>query len=148
MRYFAAVFFALTSVILAISDDLQMDGDLKILQGDWQFVSAIEDGKPVLENNLTKWRLKFSGKVMIYSREEMGGDESRLEFSIGENKTPKTIDLVNTKTQWPWIGIYSVDKKELKICIVAPSSPRPTSFELPKNFDPSSLLVIWQLRRR
>ena len=103
--------------------------DLKRLQGKWQFVERIVDGKKA--DIKSTWTI--SGNEISY------GPESGVwaDFNLDATTKPKTIDIksvskLDPKNAGKTIkGIYEIDGDTFKICgpIEAGAKERPTTFE-------------------
>jgi uncharacterized protein (TIGR03067 family) len=110
------------------SEELQKDS--KQLQGRWQFV-AVEDasGKSdEVKRNLDKIFWIFEGDIMKW---EAGNDGShpemrfRLHFMDGR----RCIDLTAVGSDSTKVGIYEIERDNLRICICRNAEkPRPSDF--------------------
>lgn len=100
------------------------------LEGEWQMVSAVFDGKP-MEASETKWvkRVTQGDQTTVTAGPQT---MMKFEFTIDASHSPKHLDYVNTagsakgKTQH---GIYTLVGDLLTVCMSAPGAARPTKFE-------------------
>ncbi len=112
-----------------IDDGSIGDGPPTELEGEWEMVEAIFNGQP-LDPNMVKFCKRLTrGNVTTV----LAGPQTMLKarFAVGSSKNPNTIDYVNLhgankgKSQ---LGIFERKGATLKMCIAAPSQPRPTDF--------------------
>jgi len=99
------------------------------LDGEWDLVSAVMDGKP-MDNSMVKWVIRVSrgNQTTVYAGPQV---MLKVEFTIDASTRPKAIDYVGLagpnkgKAQK---GIYEFEDGLLKMCVAAPDSVRPTAF--------------------
>ena len=100
------------------------------LEGEWQMVSGVFNGKP-LDQSMVKWCKRVTqGNVTAV----IAGPQTMLKarFTLDPSRTPAAIDYVNLegasrgKGQ---AGIYELKDGILRVCMAAPRKPRPTAFE-------------------
>src|SRR6516164_3145025 len=77
--------------------------ELRHLKGEWRIVAAEQGGKAVESNDL----VVFSGRKCTITNPRT---KIVLEntITIDPSKTPKQIEVTNTKTKETWIGIYEL----------------------------------------
>jgi uncharacterized protein (TIGR03067 family) len=93
----------------------------KELQGDWQIISIVADGKPVeLEDDAKLNIVTFSG--------------DKIKFKLDPAKDPKHFDLTQFRDfqEIEVKGIYKLEGDTLKICVDTTLKDRPTAFESKK----------------
>jgi uncharacterized protein (TIGR03067 family) len=140
-------------LILAVGDDDRSvtrgdsnTGD-KALDGAWEFVSQIRDGKEVEPLKEGKPISTIHGESFVVRV----GDKmlGRATIKVDPTRTPKTIDFMplegpnKGKTAH---GIYEVKPDELRICYAQPGRDRPTEFAS-KEGSHVSLRVYKRLKR-
>ncbi|HEX7286319.1 MAG TPA: TIGR03067 domain-containing protein [Candidatus Angelobacter sp.] len=117
-------------------------GNVSELEGEWQMVSGIIDGKP-MDKSLVQWvkRVTRGNTTMVSAGPNV---MMQAEFTSNSAQSPKTIDYRNTagshkgKTQ---LGIYEFAGDLLKICMAAPGAERPRRFDAaPKD----GTLTVWK----
>ena len=115
--------------------------DLKALQGEWQAVELIGQGKKATEEEVKQFRLVIKGNDL-----SIGNRKST--FKIDPTKSPKAIDV--TPLDGPQKGkvipgIYALEKGQLRICI----SNGPNDSDRPKEFkaEPGTGYVVITLER-
>ena len=100
------------------------------IEGEWQMVSAVFDGKP-LADDMVKWCTRTTrGDHTVV----MAGPQTMVNarFTLDRSNNPRAIDYVNLhgsakgKTQ---LGIYQLDGDRLAVCMSPPGKPRPASFD-------------------
>ena len=95
------------------------------LLGKWEVVSAHFNGAEVAR---LKGRVIVmdNAKMVINEKDEKAGT---LSYSIDAKVDPKQIDLERASSKLKALGIYTVDKGELRICYGEPGAARPKKFE-------------------
>jgi uncharacterized protein (TIGR03067 family) len=99
--------------------------DANPLKGKWEIVSASFNGNvsPMLKGRI----LKFGdGEFTTYDGEEKG---RTIAFALDPKADPKQIDLNRDGGETKALGIYAIDKDELKLCYAEPGADRPKKFE-------------------
>jgi uncharacterized protein (TIGR03067 family) len=134
--------FALTGLFAAAgyADDEGDKKDLALMQGKWTVVSMEDDGVKVEEAaNAT---VTVDGDRVQFKQTD---EEHKSLIKLDAGKNPKEIDVtVATDPGKVRKGIYSVTKKELKICLVkSPDKNRPTAFESKEG----SEMILMKLKR-
>jgi uncharacterized protein (TIGR03067 family) len=100
--------------------------DLKRLQGKWQLVTYVQDGKPGETGNV--WQV--SGNKISYLP-----DSSIYSFlKLDATKRPKRLDFdliikEPYKIEKGFSGIYEFDGDTVKFCVARPGKERPQTFE-------------------
>jgi len=119
----------LTVVLLLAADDRNADkGDRSRLQGSWEVVSLITEGKGVPPRSIKGAQLIFKGDHY----EMKGGEEEfRGTFKLDESKTPRHIDTTyvdtENKEKGRALGIYELKGNRLRIAWTQ-NKERPTTF--------------------
>jgi uncharacterized protein (TIGR03067 family) len=101
--------------------------ELAKLQGTWQMLSVEAGGKEMkgvkLETIAIKGN-KFTG---------LGGASDSLTIRLDPTRKPKEIDLIREKDERKWMGIYSLEGDDLKLCMAlvakGEEQKRPTDFD-------------------
>ena len=113
------------------------------LEGEWDLVSAVMDGKP-MDDSMVKWvtRVTRGNQTTVYAGPQV---MLKVEFTVDASTTPKAIDYVGLagpnqgKVQH---GIYEFEGDLLKMCVAAPGTARSTTFEsMPGD---GSTLTVWK----
>src|SRR5262249_5845325 len=100
--------------------------ELKKLEGTWQLVSAVNDGKDTDAEVTKKIRVVIKdGKHTVYFSDTVVVKE--IPFTIDVAANPKTTEdkLPDGKTIK---GIYKLDRDKLTSCMAAVGKDRPTEF--------------------
>ena len=99
--------------------------ELKKLDGDWKIVAAEQGGAAVESSDL----VTFSGGKCTVTNP---ATKIVLEntFSIDPYKTPKRIEVTNTKTKQTWVGIYELNGDKLRCLFYGGKDAQtPTAFK-------------------
>jgi uncharacterized protein (TIGR03067 family) len=132
MRHFPLVLASVLLIAADAKDDAVKEAKAK-LKGTWDVLSlehggrkerATEDGK--VQMVISDDRLVM--QVFVKSDEDV---KTELTFTIDPTQKPPHIDVVATEGPdkgKKGLGIYSLDKDELKLCIGEPGEPRPKEF--------------------
>lgn len=100
------------------------------LQGRWEVVELVEDGKVVPREAIREWlpsggKLEIAENAVIFAAD---GDKQVKLFSVDATQYPRHIDLVS-KEKTDAVGIYRVDDGKLVLCLVDPAEgSRPDAF--------------------
>ena len=146
------------------ADLLPPDEELKLLQGNWEAVSVIEDGKQLIsEEGFGGLLLLIEGSTFAVTEMKSNGAKSEpdtglIEFS--STSAPKTIDFIDRdQSDKRSIGIYELKDGILRICMVetggfdsppgegiseAKPAKRPTTFESPTGRN----ILLMEFRRK
>ncbi|HLQ76806.1 MAG TPA: TIGR03067 domain-containing protein [Terriglobia bacterium] len=116
------------------------------LEGEWQMVSGIFDGKP-MDPSETKWvrRVTQGNRTTVTAGPQV---MMKFEFTLDSAYAPKQLDYHHTsgaakgKTQR---GIYSLDSDLLTVFVSSPGKPRPSHFE--SSPGTGTTLTVWKRLR-
>jgi uncharacterized protein (TIGR03067 family) len=115
--------------LLIAADDAKKDDTLKDkerLQGTWIIQSSERDGQA--DEGSKEDTVIFNGdSVTVMTKDR----EQKATFKLNASKNPKTIDFTpseESEKDKVVLGIYSLDKDELKVCFTEPGGERPTEF--------------------
>ncbi len=113
---------------------------LKRLQGTWQVVSAMSNGRPV-PRELWEKKHVITGNNAVVTQHS--GETILLVIEIYPANAPKQIDAIAQIEDKEIVirGIYSVDGNELRLCFGQPGKTRPSEL-LTKEGDMQSLAVL------
>ncbi len=117
---------------LAAADSAQEEAakkDLQAMQGQWNLVSYIVNGKPTPSADLAKIQLTVQGNVSTFVIDKKASHGS---YTLDATKKPKTLDI--DLTDGPDKGkkklaIYALEKDQLRICAGEVGAPRPTELK-------------------
>ena len=115
--------------LLIAADDAKKDDTMKdkeSLKGTWIVQSSERDGQA--DEGSKDATVTFDGdSVTVITNDR----EQKATFKLDASKKPKTIDFIPSKESEKdkiVLGIYSLDKDELKVCFPGPGEERPTEF--------------------
>lgn len=117
--------FALSVTVAGQEPEKAVAEELKRLDGEWQIVAAEAEGA-AMEHNSD--RVVFSGGKCTVT---VPGAKVVLEntISIDPSKSPKRIELTNTKTKEVWSGIYEIKGETLRCLWVGKDAKLLTEFK-------------------
>src|SRR5438270_323514 len=103
-----------------------VEKELAQLQGTWQLVSAVKDGKQMPEEQAKQIRVVIQGsKHTVYFGSDIVVKD--VPFKIDPTRKPKAVDDLLADGQVVR-GIYELDGDSLRSCVAAPGKERPTAF--------------------
>jgi len=132
MRLFLSVvltFLSLVGAASAQADDAKKDQDG--LQGSWEVVELVMDGKPAPEATRKEIKIVFKGEKMTLTGPE-GIGKREFSFKLDPSKKPKSIDFNPLEGQFKGKtspAIYELKRDELKLCMPNRGKERPTEFK-------------------
>lgn len=100
------------------------------MQGRWEVVELVEDGKVVPREAIREWlpsggKLEISENAVIFTSD---GDKQVKLFSVDATQYPRRIDLIS-KEKTDAVGIYRLDDGKLVLCLIDPAEgSRPDEF--------------------
>lgn len=117
---------AMTAAAMAAADEDAAKAEMKKLEGTWQLVSGVKDGKMTPEEVVKKVRVVIKeGKHTVYFGDDVAAKE--IPFTIDPTKNPKTT--VDTLPDGKEIkGIYKLDEDSLTSCVAEAGKDRPSEF--------------------
>jgi uncharacterized protein (TIGR03067 family) len=147
---FRRVIFTALCVLLACGltvqalQDSANDKDKKALQGKWELVSWVEDGRADKVKIPKMCVFSFDGGNLTCSPKV--GDFAEWSFALDAGKTPKALDLKSDKFVG-LVGIYELKADDLKLCFWY---GEPDSKNRPKEFasvDGTTLMVLKRVKK-
>jgi uncharacterized protein (TIGR03067 family) len=119
--------------------------DLEKLQGAWQLISGVVDGKELSNEEVKNTQIIIKGNTFVFPNASGVGTSSKGTFTINPNADPKQVDSTATDGQnvgMVSLGIYEVEGERQKTCFGSPGKPRPIEF----NSKPGSgnILQVWK----
>ncbi|HUP81767.1 MAG TPA: TIGR03067 domain-containing protein [Pirellula sp.] len=142
--------FEYSAIILFLSNPsiTAESKEMKELAGEWECISAVDDGKEIDEATVKKLRLTLT-KDGAYKTTL--GDRVLFDSTckIDNAKTPKSIDMIGTEGENKGKaaqGIYKLVEGKLSICYTMPGKQRPSDFK--SESGSSATLVRWQRKKR
>jgi uncharacterized protein (TIGR03067 family) len=110
---------------LAIADDDPAKEDLASLQGEWQCMLVESDGQRLSGTECKAIKLTVKGNKARTLHGAKISKEATVKLTPSEN--PRAMDM--SAIEGKLLGIYSIEKDILRICIGAPGEKRPTEFK-------------------
>jgi uncharacterized protein (TIGR03067 family) len=101
--------------------------DLDRLQGTWNLVSAMQDGKMLPADKVKQTTIVFKGDTFRFPGSAEYATSKEGTIKLDENKTPKEMDATSTEKE-VMLGIYALEPNGYKVCFAPVGKPRPTEF--------------------
>ena len=114
--------------------------DAKEIQGTWQIVSAVAEGKPETAPVMT---FAIGGGKMTPVNGPQSGESG--EYRLDSTALPKAIDIIEPGAKIAR-GIYTLAGDDLKICVAKPGDPRPAKFESQPGIETAIIVLKRQSR--
>jgi|SRR6516164_11852824 uncharacterized protein (TIGR03067 family) len=130
-------------ICLGIAANEAKDADkkeLELLQGDWQLVSAMRDGKAMPEAMVKATKCTVKGDKFTIFRDGKAVEAGTLKPDT--SRKPKQIDIKLSDSDAIALGIYELDKDDFNICYAPPGKDRPTEFAAKEGAGHS--LSVWK----
>jgi uncharacterized protein (TIGR03067 family) len=99
--------------------------DLDRLQGTWNLVSAMQDGKSLPEDKVKQTTIIFKGDKFRFPGSAEYATSKAGTIKLDETKTPKEMDAISTEKE-VMLGIYVLEENGYKVCFAPAGKPRPT----------------------
>jgi uncharacterized protein (TIGR03067 family) len=121
-----------------------IEKELKLLEGAWDQISVVEEGKKIETPKGVRLRTTIRGGA--YTVE--GGDKiyAKGTLKLDPDKKPKALDVITTDgvvKGMVFLAIYELKGDELRMCVAQPGQDRPTEFSA----GPGSERVVQTFRR-
>jgi uncharacterized protein (TIGR03067 family) len=118
----------LPAFALLLSGAGEPTGDLKKMQGAWEAVSFVVEGKELPEKERKTLKLVVKGDRGTFT---MDGKEVHGQYALDESASPRAIDI--TITEGPdkgkkKLGIYEIKDGTLRLCAGPLGGKRPAKF--------------------
>jgi uncharacterized protein (TIGR03067 family) len=123
--FLAAVALAMMTAVCAADEDAA-SAEMKELEGTWQLVSAVKDGKETPDEVVQKIRVVIkAGKHSVYFGDEVAVKE--VPFAVDPTTNPKTtLDTLPDGKEIK--GIYKLNGDSLISCVADVGEDRPSEF--------------------
>jgi uncharacterized protein (TIGR03067 family) len=119
--------------------------DLDKLQGTWNLVSAMQDGKALPEEKVKQTTIVFKGDTFRFPGSAEYATSRAGTIKIDESKTPKEMDAVSIEKE-VMLGIYALEENDYKVCFAPPGKPRPTDLSSPPGS--GQIVQAWRRERK
>jgi len=125
MRCYILIAVCLSCRAAALHAQADADKASKELQGEWRAVELQTSGNPAPKEVVEKARLEVKGDEVTWNSGGTGVRKSRVR--LDPSRSPKEIDI--TALDGPrkgtiYLGIYSLEKGQLRLCYSAKERPK------------------------
>lgn len=118
---------------------LAEDPGLQQLEGEWTVIEAERDGEPLPAERLKTMKLLFAdGTVTVYD----GDREETAKVTVDATTDPKSIDIHESESGPPTLGIYKLEDNQLKICWGVGPNPETRAAKFDTSKQGGRLLVL------
>jgi uncharacterized protein (TIGR03067 family) len=117
-----------TIILLTLLTSAADDKDQEKVQGTWQRVSMVVDGKEVPAEDVKAQQLTIKGNRYTL---RIGKQSREGTLKLDSSKKPREVDIKSASgpnAGKVLKGIYELDGDTFKYCIAAPGKDRPTEF--------------------
>ena len=101
--------------------------DLEEMQGTWNLVSAMEDGKALPEDEVKQTTIVIKGNTFDFPGLAEDATSRAGTFRLDPARNPKEMDCTSTEGQVS-LGIYELEPDTYRVCFAPVGEPRPTRF--------------------
>jgi uncharacterized protein (TIGR03067 family) len=115
--------------------------DLDGIQGTWNLVSAMEDGKALPEEKVKQTTIVLKGNTFHFPGLAEDATSRAGTFKLDETITPKQMDAFSTDKEL-MLGIYELEPDSYKVCFAQVGKPRPTTFS--SESGSGQILQVWE----
>ena len=118
--------------------------DLDKMQGTWNLVSAMEDGKALSEDQVKQTTIVVKGNTFRFPGLAEDATSRAGTFQLDATKNPKEMDSTSDEKEIS-LGIYELESDSYKVCFAPAGKPRPANF----SSEPGSgqILQAWQRQK-
>jgi uncharacterized protein (TIGR03067 family) len=118
--------------------------DLDGMQGTWNLVSAMQDGKALPEDKVKQTTIVIEGDAFRFPGLAEDATARAGTFKLDPTKQPKEMDSTSTEKE-VMLGIYELGGDSYKVCFAPVGKPRPTDF----GSTPGSgqILQVWERKK-
>jgi uncharacterized protein (TIGR03067 family) len=119
--------------------------DLALMQGTWQLVSAMEDGKSLAEDKVKQTTIVVKGSTFRFPELAEDATSTAGTFTLDATKKPKEMDSISAE-QVVTLGIYEMKEDSYKVCFAPAGKSRPSEFAS----TPGSrhILQVWKRQKK
>jgi uncharacterized protein (TIGR03067 family) len=119
--------------------------DLDLMQGTWNLVSAMENGKALPENEVKQTTIVVKGNTFRFPGLAEDATARAGTFKLDATKNPREMDSTSDEKEVS-LGIYEIESDSYKICFAPAGKPRPTKF----SSEPGSgqILQVWERQKK
>lgn len=145
MKLPALIAFA-SSLLIAAASAREQGGDEEQIQGTWELVSALENGK---DNPDFKKGTRMTYRAKGVFTVKAGGETADGTYKLDPSKSPKWIDssIGEGRDKDTFVGIYELKGDTLRICHNARGKKeRPERFASEPNSPHLVLLVLKRVK--
>jgi hypothetical protein len=115
------------------------------MQGTWNLVSAMQDGKALPEDKVKQTTIVIKDDTFRFPGLAEDATSRAGTFKLDATKKPKEMDSTSTEKK-VMLGIYELEQDSYKICFALAGKPRPTEFaSIPGS---GQILQVWERKKK
>lgn len=119
--------------------------DLDGMQGTWNLVSAMEDGKALPDDEVKQTTIVVKGNTFRFPGLAEDATAREGTFKLDATKNPKEMDSTSTENEVS-LGIYELGPDSYKICFAPVGKPRPTDFS--SESGSGKIFQVWERQKK
>lgn len=123
---------AVCGLVTLASVTIASEAELKRLQGHWQVIELVEDGKVIPPSAIEDWlpsggKIEIADNAIVTTSTQDGKKQVRI-LSVDATQYPKGIEIKSRDQREVW-GIYRFDNDRLLVCVAdTDDAARPHDF--------------------
>ena len=119
--------------------------DLDQMQGTWNLVSAMEDGKALPEDHVKQTTIVIRDNTFRFPGLAEDATSKAGTFKLDTTKNPKEMDSSSEDNKVS-LGIYELEPDSYKICFAPAGKPRPSDFSSKPGT--GQILQFWERQKK
>ena len=115
------------------------------MQGTWQLVSAMQDGKTLPEDKVKQTTIVIEGDTFRFPGLAEDATSRAGTFKLDATKKPKEMDSMSAEKE-VMLGIYEMGEDSYKVCFAPAGKSRPSEFA--SAFGNRQILQVWERQQK
>ena len=114
------------------------------MQGTWNLVSAMQDGKALPEDKVKQTTIVIKGGTFRFPGLAEDATSRAGTFKLDPTKKPKEMESTSTEKE-VMLGIYELERDSYKVCFAPVGKPRPIEFASTPGS--GQILQVWERQK-